>query len=151
MFVVRADCTRSPQKPHSCLFTLRRAAAFSAKLWARLRAPWSRFGGVPFVMTVRAIPCGGLEQAARLLLGAGPQRHFAAVEIGLADMVLLYRGSGLLAAASTAAGVICPRNIRTTGAGHTFMSNCADICDSRLSVAGPQQRSNDKEQATSRC
>ena len=54
------------------------------------KRPGLRFGGDVFVETVWAIPRGGLEQAGRLVLGTDPQGNFAAVEIGLADLVLLY-------------------------------------------------------------
>jgi hypothetical protein len=85
-----------------------------------------RIGDIPYVGVLRAVR--EAEQANCLALRALLQRQFAAIEIGLADLAFFFLASGSSAAASTAAGVISPRNIRMTGAGHAVMSICEIAC-----------------------
>src|ERR1700746_1254635 len=51
-----------------------------------------RISGEPFVDVSRAAACRQPEQAHRLVLRTKPQRQFAAVEIGFAELALLLRG-----------------------------------------------------------
>ena len=49
-------------------------------------------GGVPFDQSFRAIASGDTELSHRIVLGALPQRPFAGIEIGLADLADLFGG-----------------------------------------------------------
>ena len=63
---MRADCARAARRSRSIAFSLYVQPPPSVRSFGRgSKRPGLRFGGVPFVMTVRAIPRGGLEQAGR--------------------------------------------------------------------------------------